>query len=443
MSSTLLARIADRALNRPLLVTPEKAQVILQVLGGRIGVDGPSADRFEGDQIERDDKGNIVRDAWGDPKPAKYATIDGSIAVVSIVGSLVNRGAWIGANSGLVSYEGIKHQLKAVAAAPNITAVLLDIDSPGGEAIGAFEVAQMVRGLAETKTVVALVNGMACSAAYAIASGATRIVTTPSGVCGSIGVVLLHADFSKHLAQDGIKPTLIFAGDHKVDGNPFEPLSGEVTERLQAEVNAFYGMFLDTVAAGRGAAMDTKAARATKAQTFMGEQAVAVGLADAVGTFESVRDDLSRAHSGRPTSHQRSTLMSEKPGAPAAETNAGISESDHQAAVAAARQEGARAAMDRVAAVLSAEGVAGNAARMTAALDLAAASPDMAVDAVVGFACKVGSDAKPAPVKGAASLDKRADADPLGSAIASGAGSPKPKSGLTRLIDNQVGQSAA
>ena len=441
MSTNLLARIADRALNCPLLVTPEKAQVILQVLGGRIGIDGPSADRFDGDQIERDKDGNPVRNSWGDPKRAKYATLPDGTAVISIVGSLVNRGAWIGSYSGLVSYEGIKSQIKAVMAAENIHSVILDIDSPGGEAIGAFETAAMVRQLAETKTVVALVNGMACSAAYAIASGATRIVTTPSGLCGSIGVVLLHADFSAHLAADGIKPTLIFAGDHKVDGNPFEPLTDEVTSTLKAEVQDFYELFLTNVAQGRGDRLTAEDARATQARTFMGQQAVANGLADSIGTFESVREELSRAHSGRSTSPIRRTSMSEQFGAPAAETNAGITTEAHEQAVAAARSEGAKAATERLATIMGSDGIAGDAAKMKAALDLAVASPDMAIDAVVSFASQVaGAPAAETPGQqsSAASLENRS-ADPLGDAMGSNAHGEKPKSGLTRLIDAQVG----
>lgn len=439
MSHSMLARIADRALNRPLLLTPEKAQVILSVLGGRIGVDGPSADRFEGDQIERDEKGDPVRDSWGDPKRAKFATLDERTAVISTVGSLVNRGAWIGANSGLVSYEGIKSQLKAAQAAAHIDTIILDIDSPGGEAIGAFEVADMVRSVRETKTVIALTNGMACSAAYAMASGATRIVTTPSGVSGSIGVVLLHADFSQHLQKEGIKPTLIFAGNHKVDGNPFEPLSNDVSARLTAEVNEFYELFLTNVAEGRGERLDAAAARATQAQSFMGEQAVANGLADSIGTFESVRDELSRARIGRSTSQPRRTLMSETPGAPAAETNAGITTEEHTQAVVAARTEGAQAATQRLSTILGSNGIAGNAQRMSAALDLATESPNMAVDAVVRFASQVSAAPEASKEPSPAALENRESGDPLGAAMGTtGANGDKPKSGLTRLIDRQV-----
>jgi signal peptide peptidase SppA len=325
---TFLAQIADRVLNRPLLILPDKASLIVEVLAGRIGVAGPEASRFEGTALRPD----------GKLQPFKV-TGDG-VAVLSIVGSLVNRGAYIGASSGLVSYEGIQHQIKAVLADDDVESVVLDIQSPGGEAVGAFETAAMVRALSEVKHTVAVVNGMAASAAYAIASGASEIVTIETGVSGSIGVVMLHADYSLRLANDGIKPTMIFAGAHKVDGNPFEPLSDAVKTDLQNEVNAFYEAFLRTVADGRGSRLSVEGARATEARVLIGDAAVKAGLADRVGTFESVLADLSRAPAGRPISPQRSTSMGEKTGAPAAETQAGIPKDEHDAAVAAARSEG-------------------------------------------------------------------------------------------------------
>lgn len=324
---SLLAHIADRVLNRPLLLSPDKAAVILSVLGGRIGIDAPSpeANRFEGDDIVRDEQGRVLR------KPYR---VSNGVGIVSIVGSLVNRGAYVGAYSGVTSYEGIQYQLKQVLAAPEVHAVLLDITSPGGEALGAFETAALVREVAAAKPVTAFVNGMAASAAYAIASGARDIVLGETSVAGSIGVVLLHADFSQYLENEGIKPTLIFAGAHKVDGNPYEPLTDAVRGDLQAEVNALYDAFLTTVAAGRGDRLTVDMARATEARTLIGRAAVKAGLADRIGTFESVLRDLSRAP-GRNRSSKGSS-MTEPNGAPAAETPAGITQAQLDAAVAEA-----------------------------------------------------------------------------------------------------------
>lgn len=371
---SMLLHIADRALNRPLLITPEKAQVILSVLAGRIGLNTPEASRFEGESVERDEDGRAIR--------GRPFNVKNGVGIITITGSLVNRGAWIGASSGLTSYEGIGHQLKQALSDPAVHSVILDLHTPGGEATGAFETAELVRQLAATKRTVAIVNGMAASAGYAIASAATEIVTTVTGVSGSIGVVMLHADYSRFLENEGIKPTLIFAGQHKVDGNPFEPLPKEVRDDLQAEVTSFYELFLTTVAKGRGKRLNAAAARKTEARVFIGQAAVDAGIADRVGTFEIVLAELSRAVSpkgGRiATAQPRSASMSEN-------TDAAVSQAEHNAAVAAARTAGATEERTRLSSALGADGIRGDAARMAAALDLATKSPTMSAADVTAF----------------------------------------------------------
>jgi len=339
VSGAFLARIADAALNRPLMITPDKAAVIMSVLAGRIRIDAaglaPEASRFVGDGVERDANGKPI--AW-----LPYRRTPDGVGVITVAGSLVNRGAWIGANSGLVSYEGIKHQLGVAAADPKVRSIILDMSSPGGEAIGALETADAVRAVAAIKPVVAVVNGMAASAGYAIASGATEIVTTPTGVAGSIGVIMVHADYSEALADEGIKPTIIFAGAHKADGNSMQPLPDSVRADLQAEIDAFYQQFLSTVALGRGERLSAEMARKTEARVFIGAAAVEAGLADRVGSFESVLAELSRAPKGRSsTSLPKGLTMSETTGAPAAE-NAGITKADLDRAVAAAHADGVK-----------------------------------------------------------------------------------------------------
>jgi signal peptide peptidase SppA len=270
-------------LNRPLLILPEKLAIISEVLAGRIGIDAsalaPDASRFVGTARQGE----------------SYKITPGGVAVVSVIGSLINRGAWIGAPSGLVSYEALAHQIESAAKDPKIRSILLDLESPGGECVGCFELAALVRRVNAEKPIIAHVNGMAASAAFAIASGARSIVSTESAISGSIGVVLLHADFSRAIDKAGVTPTFVFAGAHKKDGNAYEPLSKEVTADLQQEVDGFYQMFVDCVAAGRGARLTAAAARATEAKTFIGKDAVAAGLADSLGSFSDLLADLEKS----------------------------------------------------------------------------------------------------------------------------------------------------
>ena len=284
---TSLPHIASLVLNRPLAILPSKLETIAAVLGGRIGLDAsglrPEASRFVGSHVDRE--------APGSQGTLPYRRTTEGTAIIAVIGSTVNRGAWIGVSSGLVSYEGLKFQLAHAAEDSRTKAILLDFECPGGEAVGAFEAAAIVRQVAALKPVVAVVNGLCASAAYAMATGATRIVTTPSGISGSIGVVLLHTDVSGALAIAGMKPTLIFAGAHKVDGHPYGPLPDSVKADLRAEIDGFYSAFVETVAAGRPN-LPAEAIRATEARTFMGAAAVAAGLADEVGSFEGALADL-------------------------------------------------------------------------------------------------------------------------------------------------------
>jgi signal peptide peptidase SppA len=250
-------------------------------------------DRFDGEP-----RGPLVKNAYGDAYIQTRYRFRNGVALITVEGSLVNRGAYIGAASGLTSYEGVTAQFAAAAADPDVKTILLDLDSPGGEAGGAFELADFIHAIAQEKPVVAIVNALAASAAYAMASSASRIVTTPSGVAGSIGVVMLHLDQSRRMDQLGVTPTLIYAGGHKVDGNPFEPLPEAVRADLQAEVDQLYAMFVATVARGRPD-LSEDAIRATEARTFLGAEAVGVGLADDVGAFVDISEELQRSGMGR------------------------------------------------------------------------------------------------------------------------------------------------
>ncbi|MCJ2102708.1 S49 family peptidase [Methylobacterium sp. E-046] len=311
-------RIAGQFYNRPLLLTPTAADTISNFLisrgsaaaaadmrrggGGdddaretRVlfeptrGADGtttvhsPSASRFYGETPLSED---------GTRRPLPFRRTAEGVAILTLVGEWVNRGGYIGASSGVISYEGFKFQIEQAVRDPRTKAVLLDMESPGGEAVGAFEAAATVRAAAAVKPVWALVNGLCASAAYAIASAATRIVSIPTGISGSIGVVLAHFDYSEMLVKEGIKPTFIHAGARKVDANPYQALPEAVRERLQGEVDDFYAMFVQTVAAGR-TGLTEKAIKATEAATFMGAEAQRLGLVDALQTFEDVLGELS------------------------------------------------------------------------------------------------------------------------------------------------------
>ena len=333
-----LLRLSDRLLNTPLLIHPAKAQIILGALSGRIaidgslfsveeGPDGAEANRFTGSSRRADGSASMSRSADG-------------VAIIPVLDTLVNRGAWLDSRSGLTSYEGIAAQLRAAGQDPEVRSVLLDISSPGGEASGMAGLADMIRLVRQTKPVTAFVNDMAASAAYGIASAASEIVISPTSIVGSIGVVMLHADRSGELAAQGVKPTLIFAGSHKVDGNPFEPLSDAVRADLQASVDAHYRQFLTIVEQGRGLRFNAAMARATEARTFIGAEAISLGLADRIASFDEVLASLSQTTtrpSGR-NARKGGISMSTDDTAPAAGMAGHHSTAEQDAAALRARE---------------------------------------------------------------------------------------------------------
>jgi ClpP class serine protease len=282
------ARIAARAFNTPLLVEPSKAMAFLSGLGPRIlgrqlemagydcALDGTTAlparaSILAGGLPER------LRQ-YGD---APYPVVNG-IAVIEISGVLIHRGGWIGQSSGQTSYEGIAGQIDAAGNDPAVRAVALEIDSFGGEVAGVFDLADRIRAIRGSKPVWAFVAEHAFSAGYALASQADRILLPRTGAVGSIGVVVMHADMSGQLDQDGMRVTLIHSGEHKVDGNPYEPLPEDVRGDIQREIDVLRFLFAKTVAAGRTGRLDIDAAMATEAATYRGVDAVAAGLADEV-----------------------------------------------------------------------------------------------------------------------------------------------------------------
>jgi len=314
----LHARIAARAFNTPLLVEPSKAMAFLSGLGPRI----------LGRRVELTD--HELPDAPGTNAPARtsiladglteslrhhgdapYPVVDG-IAVIAIAGVLIHRGGWIGQSSGQTSYEGIAAQIEAATKDPAVRGLALEIDSFGGEVAGVFDLADRIRAIRGTKPVWAFVAEHAFSAGYALASQADRVLLPRTGALGSIGVVVLHADLSGQLDQDGVRVTLVHSGRHKVDGNPYQPLPASVQDDIQREIDVLRFLFTETVAAGRAGRLSQEAALATEAATFRGADAVAAGLADEVadlaGGFAAFRQLVAHSPILSPTRGARASL---------------------------------------------------------------------------------------------------------------------------------------
>lgn len=229
-------------------------------------------------------------DAAGRPR----RNAPGSVAVVPLLGVISNRIHQVNRISGPggTSAEGFARQVRQAAAKPEVKAIVLDVDSPGGTVDGVAEAADAVFEARQTKHVVAVANAHMHSAAYWIASQADEVVATPTGDLGSIGVRTAHVDQSGMLEQEGIKVTTVSAGKFKGELLPFGPPSKEALEHLQERVNDAFTQFTDQVARGRGVEPSEVREGFGQGRSLMAKRAVRAGLADRIATMDQVLERL-------------------------------------------------------------------------------------------------------------------------------------------------------
>jgi signal peptide peptidase SppA len=303
-----------------------------------------------------------------------YAVTDAGIAVVPVLGPLVARGDWLTELFGASVYGEVGDAVEAALADPSVRGVVMEIDSPGGEVAGMFDLADRLGALRQSvsKPLWAVASESATSAAYAIASAAERIYVTRTGEVGSIGIVAAHVDQSGSDAKAGLAWTFIHAGARKLDGNPHEPLSDPARAAIQADVDALYGELVGLVARNRN--LTPEAVRGTEAAIYRGRAGIAEGLADRIGTVETARAEmtttLAAPMSRRSATQTRRVTMNhavEPDAASAAETQ---NEPPQETREAASPEPAPPDAATRTAAAEIAE-VAAQAARLGVTVDAA------------------------------------------------------------------------
>lgn len=203
-------------------------------------------------------------------------------AVIPIHGALLNRFAY---SWGFVTgYQAIRRQLNAALEDDDVKTIIFDVDSPGGAVAGNIELADEIRASREIKPSLAVVDAVCASAAMPLASAATQVVAIPSARIGSIGVYVMHMDVSGAMEKAGVKVSYIEAPEDgmKTSGTPFRALSDSERAEFQASVNKSYDRFVACLTANRG--ISDSAVRETKGRVFDADEALALGLIDAVRT---------------------------------------------------------------------------------------------------------------------------------------------------------------
>lgn len=321
-----------------------------------------------------------------------FLFIDG-FAVIPVHGLLLNKfSSYWGYVTG---YNYIRSMMNAALADEEVEAIVLDINTPGGEAAGCPELADEIYAAREIKPIVAMVDANAYSAGCWIMSAASpgRVFITPSGGTGSVGVISMHVSMKGMLEDFGVKVTLMYAGEHKADGNPFEDLPDSVREERERVLAEIYGIFTAAVARNRG--IPEKAVRDTQARIFRANEALRLGFVDAV---RSAADAISARFAavetpddGHEPEEETEDMTTQTPNGGTTPDTGTAAQTD-AAALAAANKAGAAAERERSKAILTAPEAAGKS-------DLAnhlAYDTDLSAEAAIAILAKAPSSTKTA-----------------------------------------------
>lgn len=296
-------RVAARIFGRPLAIDPPRLKTIMDGLGERIVLGA-----FDDDGSEKPSRAEVMRKRLGavaggeivdvEDGMGEYCVTEGGVAVIPVLGPLSQRFDWLAAVCGFATYDGISETFDAALEDDAVRAVLFDFDSPGGECMGMLDLADKILAARGRKPIWSIANGLAASAAYALAGSADRLLVPRMGYVGSIGVVAVHVDRSEQDKQYGLKYTAIYSGERKIDGWDHAPLSKDARDRLQADIDGARRMFADLV--GRQGRIDQKGALDTQADVYRDEEAVAAKLADEVMNFDEALGALTDLAASRP-----------------------------------------------------------------------------------------------------------------------------------------------
>lgn len=272
-----LGHLSQRLFNTPLAVLPEKAEMAMAALAERLGL--ARIARSDGSMVEI---GAALGPAEAGVRRERGYDVLAGVAVIAVEGLLVQKLGSLRPWCGMTGYDGIRQNLLTALADPEVRAIVLDLDSPGGEVAGCFDLVDTIFAARGTKPIWGICAEAAYSAAYALASACDRITLPRTGGVGSVGVITMLVDLSRSLDEAGITVHFVTYGAQKAEESRAEltGVSDELLGRIQARIDEAGELFVGTVARNRGVSPDS--VRAQQAACFNGATGVTQGLADAV-----------------------------------------------------------------------------------------------------------------------------------------------------------------
>lgn len=218
----------------------------------------------------------------------EVAKREGSVAVLPLHGTIVNRAGGMSEISGALSAESFGRMFQAAVSDPEIKAIVFDVNSPGGQVPGTDELSQQIFEARGSKPIVAHVNSNMASAAFWIGSAADEIVLNPSAEIGSVGVLAIVDDATKKLEAEGITRSIFYAGEHKAEMFKGGELSESTQKYIQDRVEDTYGVFVKRLATNRGVSQQAVKDNFGKGRMVRAATAISAGMADSVGTLSQV-----------------------------------------------------------------------------------------------------------------------------------------------------------
>jgi HK97 family phage major capsid protein len=338
------AHVIAEALNNPWAILDSKFDAIVSVLARR-----EAGERFTEDEIraavgERknfeaslpylvDEDGKVFRvDEAGNIVEYQAAAAGAAkgklVAILPVYGMILPRAADFNMSEVGSSIESMRKNFRSALSNPDVKAIVLDVDSPGGSVYHVDEFAKEIFDARGQKKIVAQINPLAASAAYYLASQAEEIAITPSGEVGSIGVRAMHQDLSKALEQKGVKVTTITFGKYKAENNPFEPMSDEGRAFMQQRVNDYGAMFEKAVARGRGVSVGDVGKSFGEGRVFGASEGKSRGMVDRVATLEQTLQRLGGGSASAQVPMSSSTQVSGGATAAGPDVNPAIAETE-------------------------------------------------------------------------------------------------------------------
>lgn len=225
-------------------------------------------------------------------RATKFKNIRGDIGILPLYGVVCQKMNMMTEFSGGTSTEKFGAMFDDAVNDPSIGAIIIDVDSPGGNVFGVAELSKKIYNARGRKPIIAVANSLMASAAYWIATAADEVIATTGAQVGSVGVLAVHTDQSKAEEEAGFKTTIISAGKYKAEGNPHEELGAEASGFIQASVDEYYDMFTSDLARNRGTSQQSIKSGYGQGRVLSAKNAKAEGMVDRVATLEEVIKDI-------------------------------------------------------------------------------------------------------------------------------------------------------